>query len=67
MIARVAPQGVGAIVWVVNAYQLAVTTALLPLPPSGDLLGYRRVYLGGLAVFTLAHWAVRSPEHLPSR
>jgi DHA2 family multidrug resistance protein-like MFS transporter len=40
-------------IWIVNAYQLAITVALLPLASLGDKLGYRRVYLAGLAVFTL--------------
>ncbi len=41
-------------IWVVNAYQLAVLALLLPLALLGDLIGHRRVYLGGVAVFTLA-------------
>lgn len=41
-------------IWVVNAYQLAVTVALLPLAALGDIAGYRRVYMAGLACFTLA-------------
>ncbi|KAF1024404.1 MAG: Riboflavin transporter RibZ [Burkholderia plantarii] len=41
-------------IWVVNAYQLTITIALLPLAALGDRIGYRRVYLSGLAVFTLA-------------
>nr|WP_238296023.1 MFS transporter [Methylobacterium soli] len=44
----------GAAIFVVNGYQIAVTAALLPLATLGDILGYRRVYLGGLGVFTLA-------------
>jgi DHA2 family multidrug resistance protein-like MFS transporter len=40
-------------IWIVNAYQLAITVALLPLAALGDRLGYRRVYLAGLCVFTL--------------
>jgi DHA2 family multidrug resistance protein-like MFS transporter len=40
-------------IWIVNAYQLAITVALLPLAALGDRLGYRRVYMAGLAVFTL--------------
>ncbi|MDE2406060.1 MAG: MFS transporter [Sphingomonadales bacterium] len=40
-------------VWIVNAYQLAITMLLLPLAALGDRIGYRRVYLPGLAVFTL--------------
>lgn len=41
-------------IWVVNAYQLAVTVSLLPLASLGEILGYRRVYAAGLAVFSLA-------------
>ena len=40
-------------IWVVNAYQLAITVTLLPLAALGDRLGYRRVYMAGLAIFTL--------------
>jgi len=40
-------------IWIVNAYQLAITVTLLPLAALGDKLGYRRVYMAGLAVFTL--------------
>src|ERR1700732_3572364 len=41
-------------IWVVNAYQLAVTITLLPLASLGDIYGYRRVYRYGLVVFTVA-------------
>lgn len=41
-------------IWIVNAYQLAVVVVLLPLASLGEIVGYRRVYLAGLAVFTLA-------------
>src|SRR5438105_9726599 len=41
-------------IWVVNAYQLAVTISLLPLASLGEIVGYRRVYQAGLAVFTVA-------------
>jgi DHA2 family multidrug resistance protein-like MFS transporter len=41
-------------IWVINAYQLAVTISLLPLASLGDSVGYRRVYMSGLAVFTVA-------------
>lgn len=40
-------------IWIVNAYQLAITVCLLPLAALGDKLGYRRVYMAGLAVFTV--------------
>ena len=41
-------------IWVVNAYQLTITISLLPLASLGDRIGYRRVYMAGLALFTLA-------------
>lgn len=44
-------------IWVVNAYQLAITVCLLPLAALGDRLGYRRVYVAGLGVFTLGSLA----------
>ena len=44
-------------VWVVNAYQLAVTISLLPLASLGELRGYRRVFVAGLAIFTLGSLA----------
>ncbi len=52
-------------IWVVNAYQLAVTVSLLPLASLGDIIGYRRVYWGGLAVFTLASAACAASQTLP--
>jgi MFS transporter, DHA2 family, multidrug resistance protein len=41
-------------IWVVNAYQLALVTSLLPFASLGEIFGYRRVYVWGLAVFTVA-------------
>ena len=41
-------------IWIINAYQLAVTVSLLPLAALGDSLGYKRVYIAGLALFTVA-------------
>ncbi|WP_287978703.1 MFS transporter, partial [Sphingomonas sp.] len=46
-----------AAIFVTNSFQIAVTAALLPLASLGDILGYRRVYLAGLAVFTAASLA----------
>jgi DHA2 family multidrug resistance protein-like MFS transporter len=40
-------------IWVVNAYQLVMAITVLPLAVLGDRLGYRRVYLSGLLIFTL--------------
>jgi DHA2 family multidrug resistance protein-like MFS transporter len=52
-------------IWVVNAYQLAVTISLLPLASLGDIIGYKRVYAGGLAVFTAASLACALAHSLP--
>jgi MFS transporter, DHA2 family, multidrug resistance protein len=41
-------------IWIVNAYQVAIMVSLLPLAALGDIVGYSRVYLGGLVVFTIA-------------
>ena len=41
-------------IWVVNAYQLAVTISLLPLASLGDVYGHRRVYCWGLLLYTIA-------------
>ena len=39
-------------IWIVNAYQLAITVSLLPLASLGEILGYARVYRVGLLLFT---------------
>src|ERR1700753_2882201 len=44
-------------IWVVNAYQLAVTISLLPLSSLGEIYGYRRIYQAGLVLFTIASLA----------
>jgi MFS transporter, DHA2 family, multidrug resistance protein len=53
-------------IWVVNGYQLAITISLLPLSSLGDIIGYRRVYLGGLVLFTLASLACSLSFSLPT-
>jgi DHA2 family multidrug resistance protein-like MFS transporter len=53
-IARDVHASPSASIWVVNAYQLAVTISLLPLSSLGEIYGYRRIYQGGLVVFTIA-------------
>jgi DHA2 family multidrug resistance protein-like MFS transporter len=40
-------------VWVINAYQLTITMLLLPLAALGDRIGYKCIYIPGLALFTL--------------
>ena len=41
-------------IWVINAYQLAVVASMLPFAALGDLIGPRRIFLGGLILFTAA-------------
>ncbi|MBV9911195.1 MAG: MFS transporter [Sinobacteraceae bacterium] len=41
-------------IWIINAYQIAIVVSLLPLSAIGEAVGYRRVFLTGLLVFTLA-------------
>jgi DHA2 family multidrug resistance protein-like MFS transporter len=53
-------------IWVVNAYQLAVTITLLPLASLGDIYGYRRVYQWGLVVFTIASLGCALSDSLPT-
>ncbi len=52
-------------IWVVNAYQLAITVALLPLANLGDIAGYRRVYMFGLGLFTFASLFCGLADTLP--
>jgi MFS transporter, DHA2 family, multidrug resistance protein len=49
-------------VWIINAFQLAVTVSLLPLSALGNSLGYRRVYWAGLVVFTVASACALAPS-----
>jgi DHA2 family multidrug resistance protein-like MFS transporter len=53
-------------VWVVNAYQLATLSLLLPLASLGDRVGYRRVYLAGVVVFTTASAACSLAGSVPA-
>src|ERR1700710_301338 len=53
-------------IWVVNAYQLAVTLSVLPLSSLGEIYGYRRIYQAGLVLFTLASLACALSSSLPT-
>jgi DHA2 family multidrug resistance protein-like MFS transporter len=41
-------------VWVVSAYQLAVTISILTFASLGEIFGFRRIFLCGVAIFTTA-------------
>ncbi|MGN6388020.1 MAG: MFS transporter [Burkholderiaceae bacterium] len=51
-------------IWIINSYQIALAICLLPLASLGEIIGYRRIYLGGLALFTLASLACGSSTTL---
>jgi DHA2 family multidrug resistance protein-like MFS transporter len=52
-------------IWVVNAYQLAVTVSLLPMASLGDVHGHRRVYCWGLALYIVATIGCAASTTLP--
>lgn len=41
-------------IWIVNAYNLAVVTLLLPLSAIAERIGFRRMFTFGLSLFTVA-------------
>ncbi|MBR1121294.1 MFS transporter [Bradyrhizobium lablabi] len=45
------------VIWVVNVYQIALVATVLPLGALGEIAGHARIYLIGLALFTLASFA----------
>ena len=53
-------------IWIVNAYQLAIVVALLPLASLGEIFGYRRVCKAGLVLFTLASLACALSRSMPA-
>ena len=54
-----------AAIWVVNAYQIATLVMLLPLAALGDKVGYRRVYLVGMTLFTASSVIATCANSLP--
>ncbi len=50
---------------VMTAYQLALVMALLPCAALGESLGFRRVFTGGLALFTAASALCAAAPSLP--
>lgn len=53
-------------IWIVNAYQLAIMISILSLSALGDLVGYRKVYIAGLMLFTVASVGCALSESLQS-
>jgi DHA2 family multidrug resistance protein-like MFS transporter len=53
-------------VWIVNAYQLAMVATLLPVAALGETIGYRRIYVSGMAIFTLASLGCALSTTLPA-
>ena len=52
-------------VWVVSGYQMALVMALLPCAALGESLGLRRVFTGGVAIFTAASLLCALSPSLP--
>jgi DHA2 family multidrug resistance protein-like MFS transporter len=53
-------------IWVVNGFQLAVVVSLLPLAALGEMVGYRRVFLAGVILFTVASLGCALAQSLPA-
>ncbi|WP_404298845.1 MFS transporter [Alicycliphilus denitrificans] len=53
-------------IWVVNAYQMATLIVLLPLAALGERMGYRRVYLVGIALFAVASVGAMQAASMPA-
>lgn len=53
-------------IWIVNAYQLAITISLLSLSSLGDILGYRRIYIAGLFLFSCTSLLCALSNSLPT-
>lgn len=53
-------------VWIVNVYQLAMVATLLPFAALGEIVGYRRISIFGLGLFTLASLACACAWSLPA-
>jgi MFS transporter, DHA2 family, multidrug resistance protein len=51
-------------IWVVNAFLLAVAVCVVPLSSVVDIIGYKKVYQVGLALFTMASVGCSLPHSL---
>lgn len=54
------------VVWVVNVYQIALLITLLPLGALGEIVGHKRIYLGGVILFTIASLICAMAWSLPT-
>jgi DHA2 family multidrug resistance protein-like MFS transporter len=52
-------------IWIINAYQMVILVALIPVASLGEIVGYRRIYQIGLVVFTAASLACVFARSLP--
>ena len=55
-----------AVIWVANAYILAGAMSMVAFASLGDIAGYRRLYIWGLAVFTASSLGCSLAWSLPS-
>jgi DHA2 family multidrug resistance protein-like MFS transporter len=53
-------------VWIINAYQLAMIATLLPFAALAEVVSYRRVYLFGITLFTIASLGCALAWSLPT-
>ncbi len=53
-------------VWIVNIYQLAMVATLLPFAALAEIVSYRRIFIFGLILFTVASAACALAWSLPS-
>jgi DHA2 family multidrug resistance protein-like MFS transporter len=51
-------------VWIVNAYLMAIMVTVLPFASLGDIIGYSRVYIIGMAVYGIASLATALSDSL---
>ena len=55
-----------AVVWVVNAFQLATTMFIVPLTTYGDIIGFARIYRVGVVIFVIASVFCATAHNLPT-
>ena len=53
------------VIWIVNAFQLAVVSVLLPFAASGEIFGHNRVFAAGTILFTAASLGCGLASSLP--